>query len=369
MMNMKNVALKGELMNTAYFPQNISNNKYVDIIKGSISINGIDIEGMVNSKIIKGEYDIVNLNWFESIQAKNKAEGYKIFLKRSLLLTYLKYKKIKIIWTLHNRVPHDGEYTKLSIALMKKMAKVSDVIIIHCSETREVIQKLNPSINVEKIKLIQHPNYIDVYEKKSINYREKYNILENEMVYLFFGQIRPYKNVELIIEAAKESRVSAKFIIAGKACDKEYEKKILNMVGKNNNIIPIFKYISDDEVTSLIDSSDVVILPYDIKSSLNSGAAILAFSLGKTIICPNIGTLKDMNESDLFYSYEYENRQDHLEKLIDSINKSYNEFETNKELFYQNGIKLLNIMEKQYSHKEVSEKYNLVYTSLMEKNK
>jgi hypothetical protein len=53
-----------------------------------------------------------------------------------------------------------------------------------------------------------------------------------------------------------------------------------------------FGHVADEDICSLFDAADVVVLPYE--DVLNSGSAILALSLDKPVIAPLVGSFPDL---------------------------------------------------------------------------
>ena len=170
--------------------------------------------------------------------------------------------------------------------------------------TRDILlEYMNINEIEDKVYFIPHPNYIGAYKENNIDYKSLLNIKDNELVLLFTGMVKPYKNIELLIEVSKYfENIPIKFIIAGSPSDDEYKMKILNLINSKNNIVPLLYFIADDDMTSLIEICDLMIFPYDMKSSLNSGSIILAFSYGKSVISPLISTLQDFDDK-LFFIY------------------------------------------------------------------
>ena len=79
-----------------------------------------------------------------------------------------------------------------------------------------------------------------------------------------------------------------------------------------------------------------MLIPLDIKSSLNSGSSVLAFTMGKTVIIPKIGTVRDFPR-ELMFSYEYENESEHLNALVDKINEAFMKWSDNPKSIEKNG--------------------------------
>ena len=89
-------------------------------------------------------------------------------------LRMLKIFRKKIVFTLHNKKPHNIEKDDYSVRLMRKMCKMSDAIVGMCEETYSVVEDLLPEAK-NKVHIIPHPNYIYNYEgNNNYNYRDKY---------------------------------------------------------------------------------------------------------------------------------------------------------------------------------------------------
>ncbi|MDP9724756.1 hypothetical protein COC52_13450 [Priestia megaterium] len=361
-------------MKICYSPYNekaMDQNKYIYQVTKSMDKSGFEIlsvrQAMKSIKNFK-EVKAFNLNWYENIYDENKLKAYIHYLFKIGFLYSLKVFNKKIIWTVHNKIPHDTNNVSLSKKTMMKLANISDVVITHCQDTNEELQNLTSNNTVlKKIKKINHPNYIGLYQKSEVNLRGEFRFSNSDIVFLFLGQIKPYKNIELIIEAANKFKASnVKFVIAGKCVSDEYKETLEKLIDGNDNIIPIFRFIENREIPDLLDMCDAVLLPYDINSSLNSGAAILAFSFGKTVICPKIGTLNEINSYENMYSYTYRNAKEHIDKVVEQINKILNTADPRSKLL-EKGNNLLKVMKNENSIDTISKEYQQIYVQFNEK--
>lgn len=337
-----------------YIPVNSDNVMYCKLIKKAIY--------ELNYEIIKcGQFaslfkaDIVHFNWYESFHTDNKFKLFIRYLKKKTYLNLLKLLNKKIVFTLHNKMPHDFN-NKYQIKIMKWLIKKSDKIIIHCKYSYDVLKQYNYKFDYNKIVYIPLPNFIDVYENK-----KEYNFINNnDMVLLFMGLVRPYKNVETIIEAANELKdKNIKFLICGKCSSEEYKNKLQELI-KSDNVITDFRFIEDEEVFSLISKCDLMVLPYSSISSLNSSAAILSFSEGKSVISTNVGTVIDLADQNLVYSYEYsDDNEIHKNRLVNKILEAYDDY--NKGLLEKKGNLLKDKMKKENSSQVIKELLKQVY--------
>jgi glycosyltransferase involved in cell wall biosynthesis len=179
----------------------------------------------------------------------------------------------------------------------------------------DAIQELggNTESLIKKIKFVPHPNYRIVYG------RERTDIMPSNTVLklLFFGNIKKYKNVEMLVEIVRELNFcDMELTICGDINKTDVNlRHLLNIVNNQPRIKVCFRRISDDEIPTLLAAHHLVVLPYDLKSSINSGAAIMSFSYGRTVISPKNGTLEEMPDHEIFFSYEYTTPEEHREKL------------------------------------------------------
>jgi glycosyltransferase involved in cell wall biosynthesis len=105
--------------------------------------------------------------------------------------------------------------------------------------------------------------------------------------YLFFGNLRRYKGLELLVQAfSKLEGEHLRLVIAGKVFEKEDEVWLLEAVAKDSRIIFRNGFVPNEDVANLIKSSDVVVLPF--VRTLSSGSALLAITYGRPLILPDL---------------------------------------------------------------------------------
>ncbi|MDR2601733.1 MAG: glycosyltransferase [Spirochaetaceae bacterium] len=297
--------------NAAFFPFECNQNKYIDLMKKMYAACGVEIKPFCGLKNLKN-IDFIILNWYESA-------GRKDMLKRSVMLFLFFVKKKKIVWTMHNKHPHDTAFPFLSRLFMRVIEMFSYKIIIHSRESLKFIKYIKKAV------YIPHPCYINAYGPRAAP-----EALDGKRLKLLFvGQIRRYKNIEILISAFNSLNLeNAVLTVCGMAAP-EYALETGLLINGNKNIQTRFEFIKDEEMPGLIANHHILVFPYDLRSSLNSGSIILSFSYKRTVIAPLNGTLADMNNKDLFFSYEYKNERDHEEKLKNKILEIYTRYKDN----------------------------------------
>lgn len=313
-------------------------NNLTNILKDQYTILGMCKEKDKGiKKLLNG--DVYHFNWYESIDSTSYVGTLKNYIKRTILVNILKINRKKIVWTVHNNQPHNLKYERLNHKIMKFMARKSDRIHILCKDTinnNEYLQKYK-----NKIVYIPHGDYIGNYPKSNITIYERYNIPENKRIMLFIGQIRKYKNIEILIKAFKDSKLEDKefiLLICGNCSDKEYKEELKKI--SNENVLFDFNFIKNEEMEAYLRNSQIIVAPYDKKSSLNSGTLWMAMSYSRTMMLPLIGCVKDINNYDEYlYVYDYSNENDHDYNLLECMKKIKSDIEKNENILVEKGNK------------------------------
>lgn len=189
--------------------------------------------------------------------------------------------KIAII---HNLIPHEQRFFDkwLNAYFLKKY----DGFIVMSDAVKKDLLTVNPSA---KFMHLNHPWYDHFGEKISQSKaREDLGVSNSKKTLLFFGLIRDYKGLDLLINAFGELDETYQLIIAGEVYSnlELYEKQIAN--SKNRERIYFFnQYIPDSEVGRYFSASDVCVLPY--RSATQSGITATSFYYDVPIIATNVG--------------------------------------------------------------------------------
>lgn len=338
------------------YPANNNENQYINIQEKAIKECGINVTYSLKDFF---STDFFLLNWFETLGGNIKLD----YIKKCIKIFFMVLFRKKIFWVVHNKQPHtkysDDKSISLSIKLMKKLLKVSTRIIILCEETKNVLSKLcgNNNIYEKKLYKIPHPNYIGIYPNHCITKTQ------NKLNFLYIGQVNKYKNVDLLINIFNELKdENISLTIAGNCKDKNYIKQLYDLIS-NKNIFCDFRFIPDNEIISYINKSEILVLPYSLDSSLNSGTIFLAFSYKKTVISPLIGTLKEYEKNNsFFYSYEYKTEEEHKTNLLETIKQVISDYTIDKNILEKKGIEGYNFIAKNNSVEIITNLYKNLFS-------
>jgi len=192
---------------------------------------------------------------------------------------------IKSLLICHNIYEHEDNGLKKILSTI--VLKMANIFLIHTES-----EKLKLKNIVGEKTIIKHllPVYsyanIDLQHRKFVE-KEKY-----DLKLLFFGFVRPYKGLDLLLEALRYVKnAKVHLMIAGEFWDDKND--YLKYIEAHNlsNIDIVDEYISDDVVENFFRECDVVVLPYRNAT----GSAIVASAYGhlKPVLVTNVGGLPD----------------------------------------------------------------------------
>jgi glycosyltransferase involved in cell wall biosynthesis len=200
-----------------------------------------------------------------------------------------------------------------------------------------------------RVSTVRHPHYIGAYGKK-----RGISSLNNETLkLLFFGQVRPYKGIEKLLEAT-EGMSDVEVSIFGKPKDDGYVAKLKSLCANRSNVTFRLEHIPDKDIPLIFAKHHLVALPYSIESSLNSGAAMLALSYGRTIVGTNNGTLTELGNSQVYFGYDYKNELDHVQQLKSAIHSIHVKYKGRYDDLLAIGDDALKLVEKENSIETVA---------------
>lgn len=234
--------------------------------------------------------DFVFLNWVENLPDKKGGLVQYFFF-----LVFLKFKKIlriKIIWTLHNKISHTSDNYSKKKRIFLSLLKSSDIIITH---SREGIPFAESHYKNSSSKIFYFPHPLD-FNESVLNEQKLYDIL-------IWGTIASYKGIDKFLEFFTDAGLDEKYkmLIAGKIIDKGYAENIRKFESKNISIND--QFIGKEELGELIRLSRIVLFTYSGESVLSSGALMDSVSHKACVVGPDSGAFSDLGEMGLIKTY------------------------------------------------------------------
>lgn len=197
-----------------------------------------------------------------------------------------------IISVVDNVFPHEKHYgdnilTKFFMNSIDGAAVLSDIVQKDVAGFRNDIP----------VCVTPHPLF-DTYGKK-LNRIEALSELKldpGSYYLLFFGIIRNYKGLDILIKAFSDERLRGrklKLIVAGEFYENEaFYRNLVKESGLEKDIIFYDHFISDTDVRIFFSAADLVVQPY--KSATQSGVTQIAFQFDKPMLVTDVGGLKEI---------------------------------------------------------------------------
>jgi D-inositol-3-phosphate glycosyltransferase len=199
--------------------------------------------------------------------------------------------RTKSICIFDNVVPH--EKRPGDVTFTKYFTRRIDGGIVMASSVGEELKEFRADMPVMYNPHPVYDNYGPPVEKRSALAR--LGLPEGNYI-LFFGFIRAYKGLDLLISAFAGSKIKergVKLIVAGEFYedDKPYRELVsTNKLG--NDILFFDHFIKDEEVPLFFGCADLVVQPY--KSATQSGVTQIAYHYGKPMLVTDVGGLKEI---------------------------------------------------------------------------
>ena len=207
----------------------------------------------------------------------------------------------KIVTIADNVIPHEKRFFDKPFA--KYFIRQNHGFIAMSDTVKRDLLSLAPHAEILRK---DHPLYDHFGEKvDKMDARNLLKILPDKKTILFFGFIRDYKGLDILIKAFNLLDASYQLVIAGEPYGsfEKYEALIKEL--KNKNQVFVFNdYIRDEQVPLFFSASDVCLLPYT--SATQSGITSISYHFDLPIIATNVGGLKESiihNETGLIVQY------------------------------------------------------------------
>ncbi len=187
----------------------------------------------------------------------------------------------------HEKRPGDLPFTKYFLGSCDAFITMSEKVMADL----RILEKVKPA------RLVAHPlydNFGAAVSKKIA--REKLGIRLSEKVILFFGFIRKYKGLDLLLDAMADPRIreaGIMLLVAGEFYEDEkgYLEQV-NHLGIEDLLIMRTQFIPDREVVYYFCAADAVIQPY--RNATQSGVTPLAYHFEKPMVVTDVGGLPSL---------------------------------------------------------------------------
>jgi glycosyltransferase involved in cell wall biosynthesis len=274
-------------------------------------IKGRFLDSFNVMKQLKNNYDVIHLIEFEPLTYL--LLSYKFKKGHRLIITMHSSDRLHYNGWLNNQI--SGMQRWLLDKALRKAVRSGAYIVTHYECHKESIKEIIGNSFAERVSVINYPapNPENTSTKLAKNLTAP--------TYLIYGQIREDKGIYefLVNESTKKMNIT----IAGKIVD----RRIMEFSGRPNLKI-IDKFLSEDEITLLVNNHDFMLLPYPL--AYTNGAGTFKDSLAKAmpVVCSNIPIFREIVDSHKV-GLIFEDIEDIERKVMEISSDNYKEFSQN----------------------------------------
>lgn len=252
----------------------------------------IKIKSIINS--------INPFNWFNVAREINRKNPDFVIIRYWLpfmgpclgSIARLLNKKIKILAITDNIIPHEKRFG--DFFLTKYFVSSCDAFVTLSASVLEDLTQFTKSKNK---KFTPHPIYDTFGEKidKSVA-KKNLELNINDKYLLFFGFVRKYKGLDLMLHAMSDQRIKdlgVKLIVAGEFYDNiDFYLDLINELDINSNIILKSDFIDERDVKNYFCASDMITQTY--RTATQSGVTQIAYHFERPMLVTDVGGLAEI---------------------------------------------------------------------------
>jgi len=231
--------------------------------------------------------------------------------------------KTKIIFTSHNVLPHEvlpGEATAYRF-----LYAMATGLIVHSQASQNALRSfMGPNLKTP-LTVIPHGHYGELVKSEGLTRTAALKVLDlSDMCYIvFFGAIRPYKGVDILLRAIaglSEWPHDLKVLIAGHLMAGVTEEELYRLrdeLGIHERVILKLEYLPESLIPAIFAIADMIVLPY--RKIDQSGVLMTALAAGRPVLCTPVGGFPEVVNSDIGFLAEDSSVSSLTETLAQAI--------------------------------------------------
>ena len=204
-------------------------------------------------------------------------------------------KRVRVVSVLDNVIPHepkpwDGVLIRYFIRSVDGFVAMSESVRQDCLR---FISKKHP----KQVELCPHPLYDNFGEiVDQAEARRQLGLPEMGKILLFFGFIRDYKGLDLLLRAYADARLQNEqvhLVVAGEFYNNSEKYYALEKeLGLKQPVIWRTEFIPDEQVRGYFSAAALIVQPY--KTATQSGVTQIAYHFRKPMLVTNVGGLAEI---------------------------------------------------------------------------
>lgn len=274
---------------------------------------GVQVRDLRFDQLLTSPPDIVHLHWPELTFLSGHRQ-WRVIARLLFFFSLLRVARLRgtrLIWTAHNVGAHEQRSTATLRAWFRRWwcANVDGILSL-TEDGVSAVRAGYPELAAIPAFVTPHGHYRDAYDFNIDRgaARAALEIHDDCTLIVTLGQIRPYKNVPLLVDAVKAGeRSDILLLVAGKPDSPETADKVRSAAGASPHVRLELEFLTPDRIAVVLRAADLVVLPY--RAIQNSGSAILALSADRPVVVPELGAMSELQRqigADWVHTYSGE---------------------------------------------------------------
>jgi beta-1,4-mannosyltransferase len=287
----------------ASLPPVLETNPYQRLLYAELARAGLTLEPRPRLKLgwlwrHRRTVGLLHFHWPEAYyrygSGKSQAlRSWPLLALFTLRLAAAKALGYRIVWTIHQVQPHESASRLLEQTGARVLAAASDVLLAHDATTADRARS-TLGRRASAVEIVPHGSYIGVYPpgRSREAVRAELGVAQEAFTFLFFGDLRAYKDVELLLEAFEGAGLPGATLVLAGGARSERLAQIAKESERGSRVRTRLGFVPDAGVAELFGACDAVVLPRGDGGT--SGSLILALSLGLPVIAARAGSYEDL---------------------------------------------------------------------------
>jgi glycosyltransferase involved in cell wall biosynthesis len=202
--------------------------------------------------------------------------------------------RYRLLWTVHQLTPHERVSARRERHIAQLLARVCQLVLTHDGATADAVRAALPAAR-DKVIVVPHGSYIDVYPRgrSRSEVRMELGIPTAAFAFLCFGQLRAYKDIDLILKAFRATSLpDARLVVAGDPKDAGTAASLREAAAAESRITTLLFPIPDERVAELFEACDAAVIGRSDGGT--SGSLILACSMGVPVVAADLPAYREV---------------------------------------------------------------------------
>lgn len=271
-------------------------NTYLGSFSRSLEAGGARVDDFNFWRAFFGSYDVVHIHWPDThLRTHSWWRAIAKHARLALLCLVLRARGTRIIWMMHNLKPHEKDHWISSALFPLWFPRLCTHVIALTAHGLHAARQLYPALRSKPAAIVPHGHYREVYRDLPTRAaaRHQLGLAADSFTFLYFGNIRRYKNVPLLIRTFRQlPERDVQLVVAGLPVLGMQAQELQALAAGDDRIHLHLRFIPDGEVALHLAAADKVVLPFH--GILNSGSVLLALSLNRAVMAPRLGALPEI---------------------------------------------------------------------------